>query len=195
LKNEAKIKQVSRRDFLRIVGGVTGAGLLYFLLNSDSASATIFPPGALPENDFRAICIRCSKCTAVCEQRAIQIANDGLPYIDGLSGWCNFSADCVAVCPSGALQPFDLETVKIATAVIDRDRCIAWNSTGCRWCHRECVDLQDAIWIEPDGVYLRPHVDEERCNGCGACVNVCPRASQVGGSRKQGKAVALKSIS
>ncbi|MBL7163017.1 MAG: 4Fe-4S dicluster domain-containing protein [Anaerolineales bacterium] len=185
---------LSRRDFLRIVGGTTSAGLIFLLLKPKSVSAGILPPGALAGSDFSAICLRCGKCTAVCEQQAIQIDAQGFPYIDGMSGWCNFSADCVEACPSGALQPFEPETVKIATAVIDRDRCIAWNSTGCRLCYRKCSDLYDAIWIEPDGIFLRPHIDETRCNGCGACVNVCPRAATPGGSTTRGKAVSLRPL-
>ncbi|MBC8506513.1 MAG: 4Fe-4S dicluster domain-containing protein [Anaerolineales bacterium] len=185
---------LTRREFLRISGGTASAGLVYLLLKPKSASANIKPPGALPEPDFSALCLRCGKCTSACEQLAIQIDRQGFPYIDGLSGWCDFSGDCVAACPSGALEPFEIETVKIALAVIDRDRCIAWNSTGCRWCYQECLDIQDAIWIEPDGVFLRPHIDETRCNGCGACVNICPRAAEVGGDMSKGKAVSLHQI-
>ena len=186
---------LSRRDFLRISGGAACAGIVYLLLRSKTASASITPPGAVAEPDFSAICLRCGKCSAVCEQHAIQIDAQGFPYIDGLTGWCNFSGDCVEACPSGALQPFELETVKIAKAVIDRDRCIAWNSTGCRWCYDVCVELQDAIWIEEDGIFLRPHIDESLCNGCGACLNICPRAAQEGGNKKRGKAVSLQPVS
>ena len=185
---------LSRRDFLRISGGTVSAGIVYLLLKPNSATTNIKPPGALAEPDFSALCLRCGKCTSACEQQAIKIDNQGFPFIDGLSGWCNFSGDCVAACPSGALQTFDLQTEKIALAVIDRERCIAWNSTGCRWCYQECVEIQDAIWIEPDGIFLRPHIDETRCNGCGACVNVCPRAAEIGGDMHKGKAVSLKQI-
>jgi MinD superfamily P-loop ATPase len=51
--------------------------------------------------------------------------------------------------------------------------------------------LRQAIWIDDD---LRPHVDESRCNGCGACVFVCPQSARVAGNRRKGKAVSLQQI-
>ncbi len=112
---------VSRRDFLRFSGGVIGAGLAYWTLRPKTTAVTdgILPPGALPAEEFAATCLRCGRCTAVCDQQAIEMGVDGRPFISGLNGWCDFSMDCVNVCPSGALLPVDLETVKIGTAVID----------------------------------------------------------------------------
>ncbi len=98
---------------------------------------------------------------------------------------------CVEICPSGALQPVDIETPTLGKAVIDRHRCIAWQWAGCRLCAEKCADLWQAIWIDED---WRPHIDETLCTGCGACVTVCPQSAKFGGSRKHGKAVALRPL-
>jgi len=119
---------LSRREFLRIAGGTASAGLVFLLLKPRSASVNIKPPGALPEPNFSALCLRCGKCASACEQQAVRIDHQGFPYIDGIS------------------------------------------------------------------IFLRPHIDEHRCNGCSACVNVCPQAAQPGGDIARGKAVSLKPI-
>lgn len=192
-KPNQQIGPVSRRNFLRLSGGAVGAGLAYWMLRPKTAVAgNVLPPGALPAQDFEAACLRCGRCTAVCEQQAIEIDVNGRPFISGLSGWCDFSMDCVNVCPSGALLPVDAATVRLGTAVIDIDRCLAWNHfNACRWCVRVCDDLQQAIWVDED---MKPYIDTERCNGCGACVNICPQSAYEGIDKKYGKAVALREL-
>jgi len=184
---------LSRRDFLRITGGTASAGFVYLLLKPKTASANIKPPGALSEPDFSALCLRCGKCTSACEQHALKIDNQGFPFIDGIPGWCDFSGECVDACPTGALLPFVPDTIKIAKAVIDQERCIAWNWNGCRLCYEKCTDLQTAIWLDDD-ILMRPHVDVSLCNGCGACVFVCPQSAREGVDRNKGKAVSLQPV-
>ncbi|MFZ5908478.1 MAG: 4Fe-4S dicluster domain-containing protein [Chloroflexota bacterium] len=178
--------KLSRRDFMRVVGGVTSAGFLYLLLRPKWTFNSVRPPGALPGAAFESICIRCGKCLTACKQNAISLNEQGLPYIDGLSGWCNFSLDCIAACPTGALQPVDADTVSIGTAVIDETRCIAWNWPGCRLCYEKCLDIQQAVWLDDE---YRPHIDQTVCTGCAACVFVCPQSSYAGQNKKYGKAV------
>jgi Pyruvate/2-oxoacid:ferredoxin oxidoreductase delta subunit len=47
--------------------------------------------------------------------------------------------------------------------------CLAWQGSFCSTCSERCP-VEDAIVIEAG----RPRVVEERCNGCGLCVQVCP---------------------
>jgi len=47
--------------------------------------------------------------------------------------------------------------------------CLAWQGSFCSTCSERCP-VEDAIVVELG----RPRVVEERCNGCGLCVQVCP---------------------
>jgi ferredoxin-type protein NapF len=187
-KNGPPETLLTRRKFLRLSGCAIGAGLAGWMLWPQPAAAGVLPPGALPLADFEAACIRCGKCGAICDQRAIELGFDGIPLLQGINGWCDFCMDCVAVCPSGALRPVDPEAASIGTAIIDRDRCIAWQWVGCRLCYEKCAKLQKAISLDED---WRPHVDDSLCNGCGACVFVCPQPAREAGSKRKGKAVSL----
>ena len=172
-------------------GCAAGAAFAYMALRPRQAAAEgVLPPGAA--ENFAAACLKCGRCAAICDQQAIQIDADGHPYINGLSGWCDFCLDCIEICPSGALMMVDVEVVKLGTAVIDENRCIAWNlSNACRWCAEACKPLQNAIWIDDD---LHPHVDADLCNGCGACTNICPQAAIEGIDKRFGKAVAITAL-
>jgi ferredoxin-type protein NapG len=183
------LKAISRRDFLALLGGASALGLSYLILRPQPAFASVLPPGArTPFALFHATCLRCGKCTAACPHQAIRQDAQGLPYVDGLGGWCDFCMDCVAVCPTGALHPIDPKTAYLGVAVLNQDRCIAWIRSGCRLCYEKCLDLQKAITVDAK---MRPAVDPARCNGCGACVYVCPQADIEGRSREFGKAIAL----
>ena len=186
-------KPLSRRVFLRIAGCAAGAGLAYFVLRPgpEVEAAGVLPPGALPDSTFQALCLRCGRCALACDQHAIHLTPQGLPQIDGLSGWCDFCLLCVEACPTSALGSVDPDLAILGTAVIDRERCIAWNWMGCRLCYEKCEDLFQAIWLDDD---LRPHVDETKCKGCGACIYVCPQSAQEGSNKRNGKAVSLHQV-
>lgn len=184
--------QLSRRDFLRFLGGLAAGGLSLSILIPQPSFPRVLPPGAiLPAEKFRAACNGCGKCVAVCPHNALRQSMFDAPYLDGLSGWCDLCMLCVDACPTGALNPVDPKMTKLGLAVIDRDRCIAWQSAGCRLCYEKCDTLQKAITIDSD---FRPSVEDALCNGCGACVNVCPRADKSGGDLHAGRVVSLKAI-
>jgi ferredoxin-type protein NapG len=83
--------------------------------------------------------------------------------------------ECISVCPSGALQPVTVNQLRMGTAVVDKDRCLAYLHGVCGYpCAKTCPF--DAISIANG-----PVVDETKCVGCGQCDYVCV-ARAVGGT-------------
>ena len=117
--NELQVLELRRRQerrrFLRtalLAGGVLGAALSGYLPLAYANRQRLRPPGALPEHDFLASCIKCGQCVQVCPVQAIRLADlvdgfgVGVPYIDARRQACDFSCDavqCVLACPTGAL--------------------------------------------------------------------------------------------
>ncbi len=144
------------------------------------------PPGALPEPDFLARCVRCGECMRACLTNTLQpdwyrAGLEGLwaPRLEMRHAHCEFSCNvCGLVCPTEAIRPLPLQEkqhARIGTAVIDRNRCIAWaEDRRCQVCDEICP--YNAIFMarernHPVGL---PVVDSNRCSGCGTCEEVCP---------------------
>ncbi len=149
-----------------------------------SSEALIRPPGAVAEDEFVNKCLRCSECMKVCPTGGLQPALteagfEGMwtpvlvPRIGECTEKCNL---CGEVCASKAIEPFEIEEKKhiyIGRAVIDRSKCIAWNSDKkCLVCDEHC-SYHALNWKTVDGL-RRPFVDDNKCTGCGICENACP---------------------
>jgi ferredoxin len=86
-----------------------------------------------------------------------------------------------------AIPRLDLETKRaqvIGHAYIIRDRCIAWaDQIDCIVCEEMCPVPDKAIYLEEtpltneNGNIITvqlPHVNRDRCIGCGICEHKCP---------------------
>jgi len=190
----------SRRGFL----SAAGLGLLYGATAATGASRRplrddlIRPPGALKrgpggrivqltEEEFRAACVRCGNCMKVCVTGGLQPALweaglDGVytPVLVPTIGHCEQNCNaCGEVCPSGALQHFEVaekERIQIGRAHVYSSLCLSWQMGDtyklCLVCDEQCP--WDAVQMIEDGGRKRPVVDEEKCVGCGQCENKCP---------------------
>lgn len=192
--------RVPRRTFL--LTGVAGAGTA-LLAYTDLASPltaegkgdpeqryTLRPPGALPEPDFLARCVRCGECMTGCPTNTIQpiwfaagLAGVFSPVLEPTRGPCETTCNaCGHLCPTGALRPLPLaekQHAKLGTARILRHKCLAWEEQRqCVVCDEVCP--YDAIHLErvEGNPVAVPFVDERRCAGCGFCEHNCPVRAQ-----------------
>lgn len=142
------------------------------------------PPGAVPEERFLRLCVRCGHCMKACPTNTLQpcLLEAGLPGIwspqllPRLAGCAQDCTACGAVCPTGAIRALTLDEKKYAktgTAEIDRNRCLVWTGDRlCLICDEQCP--YDAIVFRWSQGSRRPHVNAARCNGCGFCEQQCP---------------------
>jgi MauM/NapG family ferredoxin protein len=149
-------------------------------------SSLIRPPGALPEPEFQARCVRCGECMKACLTNTLQPVwlKSGLsglwtPAVTARLAGCDQNCNvCGHVCPSGAIRPLEPGEklfAKIGTARIITSRCIAWeHDRQCLICDEICpYNAISSRFVEGRPVTV-PVVNENRCNGCGYCEQKCP---------------------
>ena len=153
-----------------VIAGASAALVAFqaALYASHGEADLLRPPGAHGEKDFASRCVKCGKCMEACPYIAIKPARDE-------------DFPCVEACPTNALR--DIETrsdVKMGIAVIDEDLCIAFQGMRCEVCYRTCPLIDEAIVIdyrlrEGDAIHsvFAPVIDEDKCVGCGLCVERC----------------------
>lgn len=137
--------QDARRRFMRSIfigGGMVGAGLAGAWPILRDHELRLRPPGAIPEKEFLASCIKCGQCVQVCPVKAIKLADItdgfgvGVPHIDARDQACDFSCDavqCILACPTGALthKISKKEEVHMGIAVLKHPEiCLAKQGLG-----------------------------------------------------------------
>ncbi len=149
-------------------------------------SACVRPPGARPEVDFLARCIRCGQCMKVCPTNGLQptwitAGFEGVfsPVLMSRRGPCEPEcAACGEVCPTGAIMDLPLkekQQAKVGTAVVKPGLCLAWaEGRSCVVCQEVCAF--GAISLQPNASTKAPVpiVNAKRCFGCGFCERHCP---------------------
>ena len=188
----------SRRRFLKESAGVAGgAGLLalgvgmYAKQASALPATAIRPPGALPEAEFLAACVRCGLCVRDCPYDTLKLAElgdgvaTGTPYFEARRIPCEMCEDipCVVACPTGALDRAltDIAQSRMGLAVlIDQENCLNFLGLRCDVCYRVCPVIDKAITLErmhnprsDRHAMLLPTVHSEHCTGCGKCEQAC----------------------
>ncbi len=190
---------VSRRRFIGY--GVAGAGTaivgmtgLYAPYPKSAegrvAADIVRPPGAMPESEFLQRCIRCGECMAACPTNSIQpvwFESGALglfsPALVMNRGYCDPECfKCGRVCPTGALRSLtSAERIwaKTGTAVIFRQKCLAWEQQKpCMVCDEVCPYNAIQFKKENGNPVATPRVVADKCGGCGFCEHFCPVANQ-----------------
>ncbi len=201
---------MDRRSFIKNAAAtsLTAAGLAEFGASVFSADGgapggearspralPIRPPGAAPEREFLARCLRCRRCADACPNNAI-LPMDGrlggpsraTPYIKPRRQACmlcnGIDGDylkCTDACPSGALTLIRKEAERIqqhvamGVAEIDLALCYSYNNWSCGACFRACPFPGVAMTL---GMWERPTVVADACVGCGGCERACIRYPQ-----------------
>lgn len=166
-----------------------GAGLLSLAAVARlraSRSRELRPPGAVEEAAFEGACIRCGSCTRVCPTGIIQPVAEPTDPTGFLAPRLRFSGTnycrqdcnlCGQVCPTGVIRPLSLPEKNrqvIGIVEIDLDNCYLAQERECGICIPRCprAALVDIFDYKTYRASLK--VIEENCNGCGACVGICP---------------------
>ena len=172
-----------------LLAGAAGVGLGLWARKAGatrSGSGPLRPPGAVEEDRFTGLCVRCGNCVRTCPSRIVHpdLGEAGLtgllaPLVRFNEEYCREDCNaCTQGCPSGALRGLDLQHKRlhvIGRARLDRSVCILVQGEGeCAACLHCCpVDAIRTAFDKKEYVSY-PAIDLGRCNGCGACQVVCP---------------------
>jgi len=141
------------------------------------------PPGAVTEEKFVDLCLRCGECWRACPTGGLQpalgeagVAGLFTPVLVPLVGWCQADCNlCGQVCPTQAIRALTVEEkriYKIGLSSIDQTRCLAWSQRqDCLVCQEVCP--YSAVQVVMDRGVGCPQVVEEDCVGCGQCEFHC----------------------
>jgi len=132
------------------------------------------PPWAKSESEFIESCTACHQCRSACPQKIIVKGRAGYPLIDFALGECVFCERCVQACHTGALEKTAAQAWSVKAEITAG--CLTAKGVVCRSCSEHC-ESRAIRFIARVGEVATPHINQQGCNGCGACVAVCPVAA------------------
>lgn len=136
--------------------------------------STIRLPWVADSTRFTDLCTRCGKCAEACETQIITKGDGGFPTVDFRVDECTFCYQCAAVCPEPIFLDKQAQPWNAKAAI--NTRCLAQQNVECRSCGDMCETMAIRFKLEV-GKVAQPIIEFDDCNGCGACVAVCPTSS------------------
>lgn len=134
------------------------------------AERPLRPPWARDESAFVDACTGCGACVAACPERVLTLGAGRLPVFDPGLGECTFCTRCAAACDAPAFAALAARPWTLRALVADP--CLARQGVVCSGCRDACGEA--AIRFPLTRAIPVPHVADDRCTGCGACVAGCP---------------------
>ncbi|GAD79915.1 iron-sulfur protein NapF [Vibrio ezurae NBRC 102218] len=128
-------------------------------------------PWAKIDAEFINGCTQCGQCLQACEANIIIKGSGGFPSIDFNKGECTFCQKCVQACPENIFRSTEEPAWNITAKI--NETCLASQNVECRTCTDEC-ELSAIQFTFSVGHVPQPKLDSQLCNGCGACLSVCP---------------------
>ena len=143
------------------------------------------PPGAIAEDRFPGVCVRCGNCVRACPTKIIQpdlgqggVAGFLAPALSFEKGYClETCRRCTEVCPSGAISRLSLEQKRktsIGLAQVDMEHCLLGEDKECSICVNRCPYQAVTIAFDRESYTSIPRIARDKCPGCGACELACP---------------------
>ena len=173
-----------RRIFL-----ATGLGAVFAAVIPKALPAKkrcLRPPGAVDEAAFKGACIRCGNCIRSCPSGIIEPSIDSRDVAGFLVPKLRFSGPdycredcnkCGHVCPTGVIRPLSLQDKNqhvIGVAEIDLSECLLTMDEECGVCMPRCPQGAIVEQFSRETYTATVKVVPGKCNGCGACVGICP---------------------
>ena len=160
------VENLPRRQFLR--------GKFLASLRTESEQKQGFegirPPWSVANSDFIAECTTCGDCIKVCETQILVQGESGFPQVNFENGECTFCSKCADICEKPIFRPRGEKPW--AHKVEIGANCLAMQRIECRACQDNCPMNAIRFRLQMGGA-AQPWVNEEACNGCGACLT-CP---------------------
>ena len=210
-KKDTKIQSAEekkRRKFMKQAAGlgvlgIAAAGGIWAAKDFKPSKARLRPPGAVEEERYLTMCIKCGQCLQVCPYDSILLedydgkAGVGTAYIAPLDRGCYLceAFPCVLACPTGALdhEANVIEKVHMGMAIIvNESACIALKNEkvtpemiGRIYDHTSVLTAEErrsrkveVFDNDPEKVKLQKELllklDKREGEVCTICADLCP---------------------
>lgn len=129
-----------------------------------------FRPPWSTEMRIRHACTSCADCIRSCPEAILVAGPAGTPVVDFSLGACTFCEACAVACKEDV---FDLSEPPWQLKAVLQNTCLLHQGVTCRSCTDVC-EISALRFDLHSGPVGQVKVDATRCNGCGACLSMCP---------------------